>query len=259
VSFDPGFDIQVCGDPIAFFYGPGVFGPVPEFRRLDAIRPSLLDPDCNGPDPVYGIVMDVGKVCHRAELQRRALLFGVVAYAAGRLGEEPVRSQGHVHKISSSSGWPAPEIFEVWQGKAIVYLQESDSRDPGRCCAIEAQPGERVVAPPGWAHAVISADPLQPLVFGAWCDRDYGFMYEGVRRHRGLAWFPRLGPGDRIEWVRNENYRERPLVRRRTRSYPELGLADKLSMYTLLERKPDSIQWVSRPSERAEVWKEFEP
>jgi len=83
--------------------------------------------------------------------------FGVVAYASGRLGNEPVRSQGHVHAIAPHCGWSTPELFEIWEGSAIIYAQESDGDDPGRCVAIMAHAGEQVVVPPGWAHCVINA------------------------------------------------------------------------------------------------------
>ena len=113
--------MRALGDPLGFEYGPGVFGPAPEMRSLDAIRKSLRDPGCSGPDPVYAIVMDVGREEHRAELLRRHLLFGVVTYAKGRLGTEPVRSQGHVHRKAAHSGWSPPELYEIWSGRAIVY------------------------------------------------------------------------------------------------------------------------------------------
>ena len=134
----------------------------------------------------------MGREEHRAELQRRHLLFGVVTYAAGRLGEEPVRSQGHVHRVASRSGWSPPELYEIWAGRAVVYMQERADDDPGRCFAIEAGPGEVVVVPPGWAHATVSADAREPMTFGAWCDREYGFEYAEVRARGGLAWFPLL-------------------------------------------------------------------
>jgi glucose-6-phosphate isomerase len=78
--------------------------------------------------------MDVGKAEDLAELKRRSLLFGVVAYASGQLGEEPVRSQGHIHAIAPHCGWSTPELFEVWQGRAIIYAQEFAADHPGRCC-----------------------------------------------------------------------------------------------------------------------------
>ena len=98
MSFDPGIDVQTTNNPLGFRYGRGVFGPKAELRRLDTIRPSLSDQFCTGPDPVYAIAMDVGKDEHRDLLKARMLLFGLVTFAAGRLGNEPVRSQGHVHR-----------------------------------------------------------------------------------------------------------------------------------------------------------------
>jgi glucose-6-phosphate isomerase len=202
--------------------------------------------------------MDVGRPRHRSELQARHLLFGVVVYAGGQLGEEPVRSQGHIHRISRFSGWSPPEIFEIWQGQALIYMQERAEDDPGRCIAIEVCAGDRVVAPPAWAHAVVSADPIEPLVFGAWCDRDYGFEYEGVRSHGGLAWFPVLEKGA-ISWKPNKRYLPAELQIRKARSYPELGLDSKIPLYTFLDHKPSGIQWVSQPALMRDVWGHFEP
>ena len=93
MSFDPGLGVVALERPLGFRYEPGTFGPQPELRSLDAIRPSLRNQLCDGPDPVYAIVMDVGRSGMREELERRMLLFGVVTYAAGRLGDEPVRRQ----------------------------------------------------------------------------------------------------------------------------------------------------------------------
>lgn len=256
---DTGLEIATVFDPLGFAYGGDMFGPAPELRHLEAIRPSLRDPACEGPDPVYAIVMDVGRPRHKTEIQQRKLLFGVVAYAAGRLGLEPVRSQGHVHKRSRNSGWAAPEIFEIWQGHAVIYMQESDADDPGRCFAIHAGPGDRVITPPSWAHAVISADPAQPLVFGAWCDRDYGFVYDGVRAHGGLAWFPLLGDQGNIRWISNPRYAQRPLSERQARPYTEFGLDPSIPLYAHLEQKPEAIQWVSQPALVTSLWDNFEP
>ncbi len=130
-KFDPKLGVRSHAGDLAFSYDEGVFGPQPEFRRLDQIRRSLRDPSCDGPDPVYSIVMDVGRREHNDELARRMLLFGVVVYAAGQLGEEPVRSQGHIHAVAPHCGWSTPELFEIWEGRAIIYAQESADDDPG--------------------------------------------------------------------------------------------------------------------------------
>jgi len=259
-DFHPGLGVEAIGSPLGFRYSPEVFGPTPELRRLNDIRKSLKDPACDGPDTVYAIVMDVGKKAHREELLRRNLLFGVVAYAQGQLGDEPVRSQGHVHRVSQNSGWSPPEVYEIWQGRAWIYMQEKVTDDPGRCFAIEAGPGEIVVVPPGWGHATISADPASTLVFGAWCDRDYGFEYDEVRAHSGLAWYPLLDAERKIRWHRNPKYAARTdLVTARPRIYAELGLGGGEPIYAAFEKNPDLIQWVSDPAQKEEVWREFNP
>ena len=267
-KFDPKLGVRSHLDDLSFSYDEGVFGPQPELRRLDQIRGSLRDPMCDGPDPVYSIVMDVGRSEHTAELARRMLLFGVVVYAAGQLGEEPVRSQGHIHAVAPHCGWSTPEVFEIWEGRAIIYAQERADDDPGRCFAINAGPGDKVVVPPGWAHAVINADPKTRMMFGAWCDRQYGFVYDAIRAHHGLAWFPivdgqsndgqQKNGEQQIRWERNPSYRSSELAIRGPRTYPELGLDPSSPIYEQFAKNPDSVQWVSEPARAASVWPNFE-
>jgi hypothetical protein len=100
--FNPGFNIEPTTNPMGFVYGADVFGPQVENRLLKDIRKSLSDPDCEGPEVVYAIAMDVGKKIHAELLKERHLLYGVVTYAAGKLGKEPIRSQGTFIGFQSS-------------------------------------------------------------------------------------------------------------------------------------------------------------
>lgn len=258
MNFYPGFDIEPVTNPMGFRYGAGIFGPLVENRGLDSIRRSLQDPDCDGPDPVYSIAMDVGKTEHKPLLEKLHLLYGVVTYAAGKLGREPVRSQGHIHKISPASGWSTPEVYEIWSGKAIIYMQEKAEDQPGRCYAVEAGPGEVVIVPPGWAHATISADAEQPLTFGAWCDREYGFEYDGVRAHKGLAWFPVLD-GNKISWQKNPLYKESELIVKTPGGYDFLNIEPGKPIYTQFEENPKRFDFVPYPGLMKELWENFIP
>ena len=145
MEFNPGFDIIPTVNPMGFKYGADVFGPQVENRYLRDIRGSLSDPQCDGPEIVYSIAMDVGKCKHREMLERMHLLYGVVTYAAGRLGKEPIRSQGHIHWVSKYSGWSTPEVYEIWTGEAIIYMQEYAEDNPGRCFAVYAKAGDVVM------------------------------------------------------------------------------------------------------------------
>jgi glucose-6-phosphate isomerase, archaeal len=259
MRFDPGIGVVPVREPLGFRYAPGTFGPKPESRLLDAIRLSLRDPLCAGSDPVYAIVMDIGRNEIRTELERRMLLFGAVIYASGKLGDEPVRSQGHVHHVSSHSGWSPPEVYEIWDGAAYIYMQEYAADEPGRCYAVLAKPGDIVVVPPAWAHAAVSADPSNAMVLGALCDREYSFDYDVIRKRKGLAWYPVVAPNGGIEWVPNPCYSKTVLGVRRPRDYPELGFVQGSSLYQQATRDLDRFAWVSSPALRREVWNNFEP
>lgn len=259
MNFDPGFDIQPLSVDEGFRLGADCFDRGVEFRKLDSLRKSLRDPDCDGPENVYAIMMDVGRRQDLPAMEERMLLFGVVTYAAGSLGQEPIRSQGHIHKRSAHCGWSTPEVYEIWTGKAIIYMQESGEDDPGRCYAVEAGPGDVVVVPPDWVHATISADPTQPLTFGAWCDRDYGFEYDSVRRHGGIAWFPLLDEAGKICWEKNPAYRTAELTVKAPDDYTALGMEQGKPIYQQFCEEPDRFLFVSDPQRAAKVWKEFIP
>lgn len=249
-----GLDLRLDPHTMTIGYGPGVFGPAVELRRLDQIRKTLLDPECDGPSLVYAIAMGVGKEEHAEELARRNLLFGAMIFASGRLGREPVRTQGHVHCASPVHGWSTPELYEIWSGRAIVLMQEHAGDDPGRCFAAEAGPGEHIIVPPGWAHATLSVDPERPLAFGAWCDRDYGFVYHDVRQRGGLAWFALWDDDGRLRWEPNPRYRKSDLRFEHAVQPSQLGVAPDQPIYAQFECDPARFQWVSKPATIESLW-----
>lgn len=259
MNFNPGLGITPVAQPLGFRYDVESFGPEPELRKLDSIRPSLKNPNCDGPDPVYAIAMDVGRKELRAELKKRMLLFGVVTFSAGRLGNEPIRSQGHVHRISQHSGWSPPEVYEIWNGVAYVYMQEHVAKDPGRCYAILVKKGDIVVVPPGWAHATINAEFTTQVTFCALCDREYGFEYVSLRKWHGLAWYPLLTENGEIQFEANPAYRTHRLEVREPSDYFRLGLGKRLPLYLQAASNLDRFQWVSKPGLIADFWTHFEP
>ncbi len=256
--FYPGFDIKPKYNPLGFIYEEGVFGPEVENRKLNDIRKSLLDPNCEGPEVVYSIAMDVGKEEDKKDILDRNLLYGAVTYAAGRLGKEPVRSQGHIHAVSKSCNSSTPEVYEIWDGEAIIYMQETAEDNPGRCFAVHAKSGEVVIVPPGWAHCTINANPAEVLSFGAWCVRDFGFEYTGVRKHKGLAWYPVLEDGE-IKWLRNELYEESELIIKNPREYKEFYIDKEAVIYAQFKQNPDKFLFVSNPELARESWNNFIP
>lgn len=257
--FNPGFPIKVDHQNMQFEYGADVFGPEVERRHLNDIRQSLLNPNASGPDIVYSIAMDVGLDEDALDLQQRHLLYGVVTYAPGRIGDEPVRSQGHIHSISKSCNYSTAEVYEVWTGKCIVLMQEQAKDDPGRVFAIYADPGQILVVPPGWAHETINADSNTALTFGAWCIRDYGFEYADVRKHHGLAFYPILDADQNITWQRNNAYQNVKLIEKAPQDYQTLGVAHDKPIYQQYHDNKHAFDFVTKPRNYMEVWNHYEP
>lgn len=258
LQYDPGFSIVPTYDPLGFEYGQTAFGPQVENRRLDAIRHTLKEPRCTGPDVVYSIAMDVGEKKDLPAMLERNLLFGAVTYAKGMLGEEPVRSQGHIHAVSPSCGSSTCEVYEIWSGTAYIYMQECAKDDPGRCYAVKAEPGEVVIVPPGWAHCTIVGDVTRNMTFGAWCVRDFGFDYADVRRHGGVAWFPIVKQGN-ICFEKNPSYQTRECIVKKPRLYREFGIEEGKPIYQQFVENPDKFLFVSRPQIVNKLWENFIP
>lgn len=258
MKFDPGFAISVENNPMRFSYGAGVYGPEPELRTLDQIRPSLMDPSCAGPESVYCIAMDVAREEDREDLLARNLLYGVVTYQKGQLGKEPIRSQGHIHAVSPSCGASTCEVYEIWDGEACIYMQESGGDDAGNCYAVYGRAGDVIIVPPGWVHATVNASPTAAMTFGAWCVRDYGFDYKDVRRHNGIAFFP-LVEGEKLVWVRNPSYRSGTLIEKRARPYPEFGLTCGKPIYQQYRENPALFEFVTNPQAVPKLWENYTP
>ncbi len=258
MKFNPGFDIQPTYVPLGFHYGENVFGPEVENRSLDAIRKNLMDPNCDGPDVVYSIAMDVGNNQDKQKMIERNLLYGAVTYAKGTLGKEPVRSQGHIHAVSQSCGMSTCEVYEIWSGAAYIYMQETAKDNPERCFAVYGEVGDVVIVPPGWAHATIVADTTQNLTFGAWCVRDFGFDYEDVRAHKGVAWFPIVEKNE-IKFIANNNYKTSELVIKKPRDYKEFHIEKGIPIYQQFRDDPDKFLFVSKPQLAKDIWQNFIP
>jgi len=259
-KFNSGLHIIPVTNPLDFIYGADCFGPKVENRKLDDIRKSLMDNNCDGPETVYSIAMDVGKKIHQQQLKEQHLLFGVVTYASGKLGNEPVRSQGHIHKKSVyGQNWSTPEVYQIWSGKAIIYMQEYADDNPGKCYAVFAELGDIVIVPPSWAHATISADPKTPLTFGAWCDLDYGFEYKKIRAHKGLAWFPLIEDDGELTWIHNKLYENSNLVIKRPGNYKKFGIQQGVSIYKQYEENPELFLFVPKPYLTEKLWEDFIP
>ena len=135
-------------------------------------------------------------------------------------------------------------------------MQEYGDDDAGNCYAVHAKAGEVVIVPPGWVHATISANAKKPLTFGAWCVRDFGFDYDQVRAHHGIAFFPEVSEG-KVIWKRNPHYQSATLHVIEAHDYPQFQLESGKPIYTQFTEDPDRFLFVSQPKRKEKEWEEF--
>jgi glucose-6-phosphate isomerase, archaeal len=253
-----GMNLTFDLESMELIYNQENFGPITEKRKLDDVRATLRDPKADGPEILYSIAMDVGLKKDKEVLIKRNLLYGACLYNKGQVGDEPVRSQGHIHFQSPSCDCSTGELYEIWHGKAIVFMQEKATDHPGRIFAIEGSEGDVILVPPGWAHYTANADIHQPMAFGAWCVRDYGFDYKDVKEHRGLAYYPVIAESD-IEFVPNPHYQQVEIIRKAPRKYTEFNLDYSKSLYEQFQDDPHRFDFIPNPGLVENLWVNFTP
>ena len=169
-----------------------------------------------------------------------------MTYSAGKLGQEPVRSQGiFIRYLLIAVGLRRKSMR--FGRERRLFICRSMRRINGRCYAVHAFPGDVVIVPL-LVHATISANPRLPLTFGAWCDRDYGFVYEGVRKHGGIAWFPIFNGSDELEWIANPMYDSSHLICKSPSDYISLDIRKGVSIYRQFEENPETFLYVPNPA-----------
>lgn len=258
--FDYGLNIKFDFNNLEFIFSEEVFHPkVTEKRKLNEVRNSLLNYNSKGPDILYSISMDVGNKKEENILKNSNLLLGVCIYSKGLVGEEPVRSQGHVHSVSKTSNYSTGELYEIWYGKAMVVMQEFTNKNPGRVFAVEASEGEVVFVPPGWAHYTINVNPKDYMVFGAWCIRDYGFDYNELREKAGLSVYPIFNDG-KIEFIKNSNYSFNfDIINKKPRKYNEFNIDGSKSIYSQFIEDKNRFNFVTNPRDYLDKFQNFIP
>lgn len=245
-----GFPVELDPSSLTLAFGAGVTTAPVTVRRLDEVRSLLRDPAASGPDHLYTIYMDI-RVPGRAEaLRSLGLGYGAVVYNHGALGGEALRSQGHVHSAPAATGIAYSEIYEFWHGRGLVYMQDSATASVTDVIVVEAGPGDKVVIPPGWAHATVNLGD-SPMAFGAVYALEAQLLYEPLRKLQGTAHYV-LADGTLEP---NPRYRTVPEARRQApHEIPGHGIGHGRPA---LSGELSLLDLVSRPERYPEVWEQL--
>jgi len=242
-----GFPVDLDPRALTLTFGPGIATAPVTVRRLDEVRALLRDPQATGPDHLYTVYMDIRVPERVAALRSLGLGYGAVVTNHGSLGGEALRSQGHVHSAPEATGVAYSEIYEFWHGRGLVYMQDRATPDVEDVIVIEAGPGDKVVIPPGWAHATVNVGD-GPMAFGAVYALEAQLLYEPLRKLQGTAHYV-LADGTLEP---NPRYRSVPEARRALpHEIPEHGIGHGRPA---LSGELGLLDLVSRPERYPAVW-----
>ena len=243
-----GISVHLDASALTLSFGPGVTTAPIVIRRLGEVRSLLRDPNATGPDHLYTVYMDVRVPGRDHTLRSLGLGYGAVVYNHGALGAEALRSQGHVHSAPATTGVAYSEIYEFWHGRGLVYMQDSATARVTDVVVVETGPGDKVVIPPGWAHATVNLGP-SALAFGAVYALDAVLLYEPLRALQGTAHYV-LADGTLEP---NPRYRAVPAPRRQApHEVPEHGIGQGRPA---LSGDLSLLDLVSRPERYPALWK----
>lgn len=250
LSETAGLPVVLDPESLTLQFGDGIVTEPLVQRRIDDIRAMLPDPGATGPDPLYSIYMDVRVPGLADRLDARGLAYGAVVDSPGQIGDEFVRSQGHIHSAPPGTATPYLEIYEIWHGAGAIYLQDSASPTLTDAILVDVGVGDKLVIPPGWVHVVVNTGP-EPLAFGALYAIGARLIYEPLRALNGAAWAV-LADGS---FAANPQYRDPPLPTRiRAREYPEIGIDRKTPLLAAFARDPHQYDYVVQPEQFPAVW-----
>jgi glucose-6-phosphate isomerase len=245
-----GLDLALDREALTLQFGPDVDHPPGERRILDEVRPMLADPAAAGPEHLYTIYMDVCARGDHAALQGQGLLYGAVVYNHGVVGEERLRSQGHIHSLEPGTGLRYSEIYEFWTGHGFVYLQKECEPVVTRALLVPVGPGDKVIVPLGWVHLTVAAKN-DVLSFGAWCARDNQLEYEQLRAVGGPAHFV-LADGEVVPNARYEHVPDVDVVA--PGDLPLFDVPTDTPIYSAWKEDPTRFDFLPRPELVRGAW-----
>jgi glucose-6-phosphate isomerase len=119
--------------------------------------------------------------------------------------------------------------------------------------AIEAEVGDKVIYPPNYGHIFVNIGS-EVLVTANWISDGYKPLYEPIKEKHGMALYVVKGNDGNPTFVKNENYKDQPLMRKMSHSdriRTDFGLEPNEPMYTTAMRNPKILDFLNHPQKYA--------
>ena len=225
-------------------------------RKFSEMTVALMDPDVKAPAEItYEVYGGVHLAEHESIIQDNHLTYDITILPAMMLGREYNKTVGHYHANIPGTMIAHPELYEVLAGKGLFLLQKMDAKFENliTVLAIEGEAGDKIIYPPNYGHIMVNIGD-EPLIMANWLSTDYKALYEPIKDRHGMALYVVKGQDGQPTFVKNENYKDQPMMRKmiigdKLRS--DFGLKSGEPMYTTAMRNPKILEFLNEPAKYA--------
>jgi len=260
---------QLAGIPLKFdertcyvTFGEGMRRPSYDTRELDELRPLLMDPDAVGPQIVYWMYRNCGRLEDAALLEAFDLRYDISAFVNTMIGPEYMKTSGHYHPEIPGQQIAFPEVYEVIYGEALYIMQKvadyaalPEQTEVEDVIVARVKAGQKIIMPPGYGHVTVNTLD-KPLLMTNWVSSSFSSFYGSVEQCRGFAYYVVEEDGEPA-YVKNERYeKDIPEMRfAEVQEMPELGLTWDTPMYRACAEAPEKFEFLNAPAKYEEqIW-----
>jgi len=133
------------------------------------------------------------------------------------LGKEFNKTLGHDHPIVPGTSITYPELYEVLEGEAIFFLQDTKDEEIKDVFAVKAKKGDKIIILPNYEHLIINPSNKELEICNWICRSFASNIYKPFRARHGFCYYALKAPiskkSDKIKWVKNINYESIPDLR----------------------------------------------
>lgn len=204
---DIGLDIKMEENG-KLIYGEGLNSQPILIRTPNEARAYFMDPKAKVSENLYYNYRDTALKKDQGKIKDSGFRYDVTVILPGRIGEEYIKSLGHIHPLKSGTKVRFPEIYEIVYGEALFILQKmsNDFEKVEEVYLVHAKQGEKAVMLPEFGHVTVNLGK-KPLVMTNWVAASFKSEYEPYEKHHGAAYYL-LDKAGQMEIVKNSNYQK---------------------------------------------------
>ncbi len=230
-------------------YGDGLKSEPVSIRTPDKARTYFMDPKAKADENLYYMYRNTALNKDRDKIKSAGFRFDVTVIPPGHIGDEYIKTIGHIHPLKSGSSSRFPEIYEIVYGEALFILQKmsQDFEKVEEVYLVRTKQGEKAVMLPEFGHVTVNLGK-KPLVMTDWVEASFKSEYEPYKKHHGGAYYF-LDKAGKLEIVKNCKYQKVASYKEvKPKSLPEMAAEFGKLMYQQgMENNFQNLDYLKNP------------